>query len=167
MPVACGLTLANGGEGVGEALVGDDLALRARYAVLGEDAGREIDAVEADADVAVFNPIENLNGILREVTRRVKRWRDGKMVKRWIGPGILDAERGFRRLRGHKSMPVLVAALAALLAPTMWVAMIAFLFVRRSTLYRSQLAYADPNDGVNVSEGKAPIAGRCPSGAVG
>lgn len=63
--------------------------------------------------LSTTNPIENLNGNIRVVTRRVKRWRDGKMVKRWIGAGILDAQQGFRRLRGHKSMPVLVAALAA------------------------------------------------------
>ena len=63
--------------------------------------------------LSTTNPIENLNGNIRVVTRRVKRWRDGKMVKRWISAGILDAQQGFRRLRGHKSMPVLVAALAA------------------------------------------------------
>ena len=44
--------------------------------------------------------------------RRVKNWRDGKMIKRWVAAGILEAQRGFRRLRGHKGMPVLVQALA-------------------------------------------------------
>jgi len=61
--------------------------------------------------LSTTNPIENLNGIIRDVTRRVKRWRDGKMVKRWIAAGVLEAQRGFRRLRGHKSMPTLIAAL--------------------------------------------------------
>lgn len=58
------------------------------------------------------NPIENLNGTIRRVLRRVKNWRDGKMIKRWVAAGILEAQRGFRRLRGYKGMPVLVQALA-------------------------------------------------------
>ena len=45
------------------------------------------------------------------VSRRVKRWRDGKMVKRWIAASVLEAQRGFRKLRGYKSIPVLIAAL--------------------------------------------------------
>jgi transposase-like protein len=62
--------------------------------------------------LSTTNPIENLNSTIRRVLRRVKRWRDGTMVKRWVGAGILEAQRGFRRLRGYKGMPVLVAALA-------------------------------------------------------
>lgn len=61
--------------------------------------------------LSTTNPIENLNGGIRRVVRRVKRWRDGQMVRRWVAAGILEARRGFRRLRGHKSMPALVAAL--------------------------------------------------------
>ena len=57
------------------------------------------------------NPIENLNGTLRRVSRRVKRWRDGTMGERWAAAGVLEAERGFRKLRGYKSMPALVSAL--------------------------------------------------------
>ena len=54
------------------------------------------------------NPIENLNGSIRRVTRNVKRWRDGSMIRRWVAAGILEAERGFRRLRGCKGMPALI-----------------------------------------------------------
>lgn len=59
------------------------------------------------------NPIENLNDRLRTVARRVKRWRGGEMILRWTAAGVLEAQRGFRRLKGHLSMPVLTAALAA------------------------------------------------------
>jgi transposase-like protein len=62
--------------------------------------------------LSTTNPIENLNSTIRRVLRRVKRWRDGTMVRRWVAAGILEAQRGFRRLRGYKGMPVLVAALA-------------------------------------------------------
>lgn len=64
--------------------------------------------------LSTTNPIENLNGSIRRITRNVKRWRDGAMVRRWIGASILEAGRGFRRLRGYKGMPPLLAALRRL-----------------------------------------------------
>lgn len=63
--------------------------------------------------LATTNPLENLNNQLRRITRRVKRWRDGSMVVRWIATALGDAAKGFRRLRGYKGMPALVAALRA------------------------------------------------------
>ena len=61
--------------------------------------------------LSTTNAIENLNGGIRRVTRRVKRWRDGKMVLRWTAAAMLEHAKGFRRLRGHKGMSTLVAAL--------------------------------------------------------
>ena len=29
----------------------------------------------------------------------------GQMVVRWVATGVLDAVKGFRRLKGHKAMP--------------------------------------------------------------
>jgi putative transposase len=60
------------------------------------------------------NPIENMNERIRQIARRVKRWRGGEMVLRWVGAGVWEAQRGFRRLKGHASMPKLISALAAL-----------------------------------------------------
>lgn len=57
------------------------------------------------------NPIENLNGSVAAFTRNVKRWRDGSMVVRWVGTALHEAQNHFRRLRGYRSMPHLVAAL--------------------------------------------------------
>ena len=37
--------------------------------------------------------------------------RDGQMVLRWTAAGMLNAERSFRRIKGYKQMPQLVAAL--------------------------------------------------------
>jgi putative transposase len=59
------------------------------------------------------NPIENLNSVLRRIHRNVKRWRDGTMVLRWVGVGLQEATKGFRRLKGHAGMPKLLAALRA------------------------------------------------------
>jgi transposase-like protein len=58
------------------------------------------------------NPVESMISIARTTARNVKRWRDGEMVRRWVAAGMLNAERSFRRLKGHADMPVLVAALA-------------------------------------------------------
>lgn len=59
------------------------------------------------------NLIENLFSRVREIGRRVKRWQSGTMVLRWTAAGVLEAERGFRKLVGHRGMPILVAALRA------------------------------------------------------
>jgi transposase-like protein len=59
------------------------------------------------------NLIENLFSRVREIGRRVKRWQNGTMVLRWTAAGVLEAERGFRKLVGYRAMPILVAALRA------------------------------------------------------
>jgi len=61
---------------------------------------------------ATTNPIENLNGGVRHITRRVKRWRGGTMILRWVAAAVGEAEKGFRRLKGYRDMPTLVAALS-------------------------------------------------------
>jgi putative transposase len=57
------------------------------------------------------NPIESMISIARTTNRNVTRWRDGHMVLRWSAAGMLNAERSFRRIKGYKQMPQLVAAL--------------------------------------------------------
>ena len=57
------------------------------------------------------NPIESMISIARTTNRDVTRWRDGHMVLRWTAAGMLNAERSFRRIKGYKQMPQLVAAL--------------------------------------------------------
>lgn len=60
---------------------------------------------------ATTNPIENMNGALRRIARNVKRWKDESMIRRWVALGIAEAEKGFRRVKGHANMTALVAAL--------------------------------------------------------
>ncbi len=57
------------------------------------------------------NPIESMISVGRSTTHNVKRWRDGTMVKRWAAAAMLNAERGFRRVKGCKEMPKFVEAL--------------------------------------------------------
>ncbi len=42
---------------------------------------------------------------------RVKRWRNGNMALRWSASSLLWSEKQFRKVRGHKHMPKLKAAL--------------------------------------------------------
>ena len=57
------------------------------------------------------NPIESMISIARDVTGNVKRWKNGKMVVRWMAAGLLDAEKRFRRVKGYRDMPMLRVAL--------------------------------------------------------
>ena len=66
-----------------------------------------------ERSLASTNIIENLNGSVRRVTRRVKNWKSGVMALRWVASSVIDAEKKFRRLRGHKGMPKLVEYLRA------------------------------------------------------
>jgi putative transposase len=61
--------------------------------------------------LATTNAAESLLSRTRHVKRNVKRWRGGQMMLRWVAAGILEAVKGFRRLKGCGDMPKLVAAL--------------------------------------------------------
>ena len=70
--------------------------------------------------LATTNPIESAFSVAESVTRRVKRWRDGNMRERWCVAGLVDAESRFNRVKGHKHLPQLLAALDRLVAaPTL------------------------------------------------
>lgn len=57
------------------------------------------------------NPIESCFSIARTVTGRVKRWRGGSMVQRWAVAALLRAEKRFKRIKGYREIPKLLAAL--------------------------------------------------------
>lgn len=61
--------------------------------------------------LATTNPVESALSVAAKVTARVKRWRDGDMRLRWCTAGLLRAEKGFRRVKGHKQMHLLLEAL--------------------------------------------------------
>jgi putative transposase len=63
--------------------------------------------------LATTNAAESLLSRTRHVKRNVKRWRGGQMMLRWVAAGVLEAVKGFRRLKGSADMPTLVAALRA------------------------------------------------------
>lgn len=63
--------------------------------------------------LACTNGIENMMGTVRRVCRNVKRWQNADMALRWTAAGMMEATKGFRRLKAHKQLPALRAALAA------------------------------------------------------
>src|SRR6266404_5558384 len=57
------------------------------------------------------NAIENLNGLVGHFVRNVRRWRNGRMLVRWIATALHEVGRSFRRLRGHRDLAALIRAL--------------------------------------------------------
>ncbi len=69
--------------------------------------------MELRRSLACTNIAENMMGTIRRVTRNVKRWRNGKMALRWVAAAMIEAARGFRKLKAHKQLPALRTALIA------------------------------------------------------
>jgi transposase-like protein len=68
---------------------------------------------ELRRSLACTNIIENIMGSVRRVCRNVKRWRDASMALRWTAAAMLEAAKGFRRLKARSQLPQLRAALSA------------------------------------------------------
>lgn len=66
--------------------------------------------------LACTNIIENMNGTIRQVSHNVKRWTGSSMAMRWTAAGMMEAKKGFRRLKAYKKLPVLRNALLAIQA---------------------------------------------------
>src|SRR4051812_17907114 len=69
------------------------------------------------ASITNTNCIESMISIARDTTGRVKHWKNGTMKKRWIAASMLEAERSFRRIKGHSDMPAFVGALRRVINP--------------------------------------------------
>jgi len=64
--------------------------------------------------LASTNVIESAFSIVEAVCRNVKRWHGGDQRERWVGSGLLVAQKQFRKVQGHKHIPVLIRELEAL-----------------------------------------------------
>jgi transposase-like protein len=65
--------------------------------------------------MASTNVIESAFSIVEQVCKNVKRWHDGDQRERWVGSGLLVAEKQFRRVQGYKQIPALIRELEALI----------------------------------------------------
>ncbi|HEY6369136.1 MAG TPA: IS256 family transposase [Candidatus Sulfotelmatobacter sp.] len=64
--------------------------------------------------MASTNVIESAFSIVEHVCKNVKRWHGGDQRERWVGSGLLVAEKQFRRVQGHKQIPALIRVLEAM-----------------------------------------------------
>jgi putative transposase len=67
--------------------------------------------------LACTNVIESAFSIVERVCRNVKRWHGGDQRERWVGSGLLVAQKQFRRITGYKQIPALIRELE-MSAPT-------------------------------------------------
>ena len=65
--------------------------------------------------LASTNVIESAFSIVERVCLNVKRWHAGDQRERWVGSGLLVAQKQFRRVKGHKQIPLLLRELEALI----------------------------------------------------
>jgi transposase-like protein len=61
------------------------------------------------------NAIESTFSRVRDVTHRVKHWRDGSMRHRWCVAGLIRAEAGFHKVKGYRQLPKLMQAVKKLI----------------------------------------------------
>jgi putative transposase len=64
--------------------------------------------------LASTNVIESAFAIVERVCLNVKRWHSGDQRERWVGSGLLVAQKQFRKVKGHKQLPILLRELEAL-----------------------------------------------------
>ena len=63
------------------------------------------------ASLQSTNIIESSNGTIRRITGRIKNFQNADQAARWAATALLEAERGFRLLKGHSELWMLEAAL--------------------------------------------------------
>ena len=61
--------------------------------------------------LATTNVIESPNSVVRRVSGRVTNYKDAEMALRWTAAGFLEAEKSFRKLRGHDDLKILINSL--------------------------------------------------------
>jgi len=61
--------------------------------------------------LSTTNPIESYFSVTRAITKKVKWWNGGDMVQRWAVAALLRAEKKFKRVKGYRGIPKLIAVL--------------------------------------------------------
>jgi len=61
--------------------------------------------------LATTNVIESPNSVVRRVSGRVTNYKDAEMALRWTAAGFLEAEKSFKKLRGHADLKTLINGL--------------------------------------------------------
>jgi transposase-like protein len=59
------------------------------------------------------NAMESINSTASGFVRRIKRWRDGEMILKHMAAAFSEAEKGLKRVKGYRQIPILRDALFA------------------------------------------------------
>jgi transposase-like protein len=59
------------------------------------------------------NPIESMFSTVRDAEGNIKRYRNSKMMQRWLAAVLLHAEKGFRRIKGYASISEVLKSIEA------------------------------------------------------
>lgn len=103
-------------------------ALKARLGLLNKSARKTFEETEDELLVihelrlttelkktlSTTNPIESLNSLTEEDTRRVKSWKSSEHFQRWLATACLHSEKRMRRIKGHHGLAALKVSLASL-----------------------------------------------------
>jgi transposase-like protein len=57
------------------------------------------------------NMMESANSTASGIVRRITKWRDGEMLLKHMAAAFIEAERGFRRVKGYRQISSLIVAL--------------------------------------------------------
>lgn len=71
---------------------------------------------ELGTSLKTTNLIESINAGLGQRTDKVDYWRNSDQKQRWVASALLDLEKGLRRVKGYKSLPLLREALKKMIA---------------------------------------------------
>jgi len=100
-------------------------AIRKELSLINESAARSLDEGLEDTltlqKLGLFhkvgksfkttNPIENLNSLISGYVRRVSTWKNSDQRRRWIASALLEIEKRFKTVEGHKQLPRLRQAM--------------------------------------------------------
>lgn len=59
------------------------------------------------------NPIESMFSTVRDAEGNIKRYRNTRMMHRWLAAVLLHAEKGFRRIKGYALIPAVIGNIEA------------------------------------------------------
>jgi len=60
------------------------------------------------------NPIESMFSTVRDCERNIKRYRTSAMAQQWLASVLLHCEKGFRRIKGYRDIPQVLANIEAI-----------------------------------------------------
>ena len=59
------------------------------------------------------NPIESMFSTVRDCEGNIKRYRNSRMMQRWLASVLLHCEKGFKRIKGFASIPEVIISIEA------------------------------------------------------